>query len=145
MAHSDPEYQKKYRGKNRDALLKKQRESYIRHRAHRLATAKAYAVKNATVVREKAIARWAKTPDRVKRGIGLRKYGLSLEQYEQMLAQQKGRCAVCQEVPRRICVDHDHETGDVRGLLCSSCNTALGLLKEDLLRISALADYIRER
>src|SRR6185312_3236559 len=61
------------------------------------------------------------------------KYGISLEQYEEMLARQGGGCAVCGTQPgkQRLDVDHCHETGVVRGLLCRACNVSLGALKED--------------
>jgi predicted HNH restriction endonuclease len=56
-----------------------------------------------------------------------RTYGMTTEEYDTMLNAQGGRCAICGESPlrRRLHVDHDHETGRVRGLLCSRCNTAL--------------------
>lgn len=78
-------------------------------------------------------------------------YGITLEFYEALLATQNGVCAVCFQVEtairrgtvKSLDVDHDHETGRIRGLLCSACNTALGLLKDDPLRIESLAAYIK--
>ena len=54
-------------------------------------------------------------------------YGIDAGQYEQLLQQQDGRCAICLKRPRtrRLAVDHDHMTGEVRGLLCSRCNHKL--------------------
>jgi len=79
---------------------------------------------------------------------GLRKYGLTVEAYNAMLAQQGGGCAICGGGPnsrgRRFAVDHCHGTGRVRGLLCSKCNTALGLLDDDPLRCEAAAAYLRK-
>jgi hypothetical protein len=74
-----------------------------------------------------------------------RTYGLSREQYDAMLADQGGGCALCGRKPgrRELAVDHDHQTGQVRGLLCSSCNGALGVLgdsREGLLRALAYLD-----
>jgi len=66
---------------------------------------------------------------RYQRNAKLRyKYGISLEEYEAMLAKQDGACAVCVSIPdgRDLCVDHDHLTGKVRGLLCDLCNRMLG-------------------
>lgn len=63
-----------------------------------------------------------------------RSYGISLEQYEEMLERQNGVCAVCERkcsVHPNLSVDHDHVTGKVRGLLCNKCNTALGKLRHD--------------
>ena len=68
-----------------------------------------------------------------------RKYGIGLGEYENLLKMQKHKCGVCgasESIGRggqvtRLCVDHDHLTGAVRGLLCSKCNAAIGLLKDD--------------
>ena len=71
------------------------------------------------------------------------KYGITLDEYEEMLAGQNGVCASCGTPPsgRKLSVDHDHETGVIRGLLCQPCNTALGLLKESPDRIASLLAY----
>jgi len=58
-------------------------------------------------------------------------YGISVEQYEAMLKQQSGCCAICKKAPGenargRLHVDHCHKTGKIRGLLCVKCNMALG-------------------
>ena len=55
------------------------------------------------------------------------RYGITLEQYEQLLVKQEGVCSICHRVPRTkpLAVDHDHKTGTVRGLLCLWCNRAL--------------------
>jgi len=70
-----------------------------------------------------------------------RKYGLTSEQYEQMLAKQDGRCRICRTEAngRTWHVDHNHETGIVRGILCDNCNRGLGHFKDDadLLRRAA--------
>jgi len=60
----------------------------------------------------------------------LSKYGLASEEYEQMVADRKGRCDICGDQPERLCVDHDHGTKVVRGLLCRNCNSALGKFKD---------------
>ena len=57
------------------------------------------------------------------------KYGLSLEDFYGLVEKQAGRCAICDKQPKTILyIDHDHTTGLVRGLLCSRCNMALGVL-----------------
>lgn len=62
------------------------------------------------------------------------KYRVTVGQYNAMLKKQEGVCAICLEECRDrkvLCVDHDHKTGKVRGLLCNSCNRGIGLLKDD--------------
>lgn len=66
-------------------------------------------------------------------------FGISLVEYQQILDRQNGRCAICGQTcgsGRNLAVDHDHETGLVRGLLCMNCNNGLGRFKDraDLLR-----------
>jgi recombination endonuclease VII len=59
------------------------------------------------------------------------RYGLSKEDYERMLDEQGGVCAICGSAPdkQRLSVDHNHGTGKVRGLLCHKCNLALGVIE----------------
>ena len=63
-----------------------------------------------------------------------RKYGLSVEEYDQLFQQQKGCCAICGrsqlELKRNLHVDHNHRTGEVRGLLCFRCNAGVGYLDD---------------
>ena len=59
------------------------------------------------------------------------KYGITLEQQTQMLKVQGGLCAICKQPMLRLCVDHCHTTGHIRGLLCTPCNTGLGAFKDN--------------
>lgn len=60
-------------------------------------------------------------------------FGIGLSDYNDMLSQQNGRCAICKRLPgkRRLGVDHDHKTGKVRGLLCGPCNVILGFVDDN--------------
>jgi hypothetical protein len=76
----------------------------------------------------------------------LNRYGLTHETFLQMLASQGGRCPVCRtDAPAGVgwCVDHDHVTGQVRGILCDWCNQALGRFKDDPDVIAAAAKYVQ--
>lgn len=66
-----------------------------------------------------------------------KKYGISVADYHAMLAAQNGACALCLEVPdnKRLGVDHDHQTGRVRGLLCTKCNSGLE-------RVDSIPDFL---
>ena len=74
-------------------------------------------------------------------------YGITLEQYDQMLEDQGGVCAICgTDDPRgmgRFPVDHCHDTGQVRGLLCNLCNQALGMFKDDPQLLLTAVSYLR--
>lgn len=79
-----------------------------------------------------------------------RRYGITLDQYKSMSSLQGNKCFVCKlpekreqkGIVRSLSVDHDHATGNVRRLLCYDCNTALGLLREDLTTIGSLYRYV---
>lgn len=77
----------------------------------------------------------------------LKQYGLTPADYDRMVAEQDGRCAICRtDSPGRgkpsWNVDHDHETGAVRGLLCHNCNMALGMLGDCVETAQALVSYL---
>ena len=77
----------------------------------------------------------------------LRRYNITVDDYERMEQEQQGVCDICHlpQVGRmRLCVDHDHETDDVRSLLCINCNAALGLLKDCPDRMRSAARYIEK-
>lgn len=75
-----------------------------------------------------------------------RKYGLTRERYESLVAEQKNLCKVCSRLPggkRPLVVDHCHATGKVRGLLCYGCNRSLHVLDTPILLEAALR-YIKQ-
>lgn len=68
-------------------------------------------------------------------------YGLSIEDYEEVLKNQNGRCLICNEVSK-LHVDHDHKTGKFRGLLCVSCNGGLGMFKDNKQALAKAIEYL---
>lgn len=76
----------------------------------------------------------------------LRKYGLTLEDFNRMAEEQGGVCAICRCVPtlHRLFVDHCHVTGKVRGLLCNSCNSVLGYAKDNTEVLKVAIQYLRK-
>jgi hypothetical protein len=73
-----------------------------------------------------------------------KKYGLTVEQYDEMFNKQNKRCACCNRETDKLVVDHNHTTGAIRELLCSPCNTALGLLNEDVTVMQNMSNYVRK-
>lgn len=78
-----------------------------------------------------------------------RKYGITIEQYEQRLAEQGGVCAVCGEPPGPgerggLHVDHCHDTGRVRGLLCMPCNQGLGQFRDNAAIMRRAITYLEK-
>lgn len=76
----------------------------------------------------------------------IKAYGITVEEYDDMYISQGGSCAICgrhqAEFKRRFCVDHCHDTEEIRGLLCSSCNTALGLMKDNTQILTNAIKYL---
>ena len=76
-----------------------------------------------------------------------RKYGLTFAEYDRMLIEQNECCATCGATKpggrwKSFAVDHDHVTGRVRGLLCKSCNIALGEVNDDLTTLKNMINYL---
>lgn len=98
--------------------------------------------------------RWCNTHRERRKEINidaqLRRYGMLRADYDRMMLHQGGVCAIClrpetarrRGVLRALCVDHNHQTNYNRGLLCSSCNRAIGFLADDPARARALAAYL---
>jgi len=80
----------------------------------------------------------------IKEGTLRRSFGISLDEYYRMLEDQKGFCVICgnKDKTRYLAVDHNHETGEIRGLLCSQCNTGLGCFKDNLQLLTNAYDYL---
>lgn len=74
-----------------------------------------------------------------------RNYNLTLEDYNQLLKQHGGVCAICNQLPerRKLAIDHDHKTGRIRGLLCFHCNDMLGRLERHS-NLNFILDRVRE-
>lgn len=71
-------------------------------------------------------------------------FGITADEYHAMNEKQDGVCAICKKLGRRrLGVDHCHATGKVRGLLCHSCNIALGLLKDSIVSAEAVVAYLK--
>ena len=89
---------------------------------------------------------YAKNKKRMRSYDLKRKFGITAEVYEQMLKDQNNACKICKSAhsdEQKLCVDHSHKTGKVRGLLCHQCNKALGLLKDDVALLEEAVAYLK--
>jgi hypothetical protein len=76
-----------------------------------------------------------------------KKYNITTEDYANLLKSQNGCCKICSSEPtktRKLCVDHCHKTGKVRGLLCDSCNRGIGLLGDESKQLKIAYKYLLE-
>lgn len=75
-------------------------------------------------------------------------FNMSIEQYNELLTKQNNCCAICgknsKEFNKLLAVDHDHETGEVRGLLCSNCNTGIGMLQDSTKLLDKAKEYLKK-
>ena len=77
----------------------------------------------------------------------LAKYNLTLQDYDQVRKKQKNKCAICGGVngrERRLCIDHNHKTNQLRGLLCDKCNVGLGCFNDDLFLLNKALQYLQK-
>lgn len=102
--------------------------------------------------REWALKNKDKVDAKARSGHLRRKFGLTVEQYNEMLSEQGGVCGICKCTllsPRvkqkNFCVDHNHSTGAVRGILCDACNLILGNANDDVELLSKCIHYLEER
>lgn len=121
---------KVYYAKNREKIAQKERERYRNNRDKRLAQAKVWSDNN---------------PETRRKGHLKRRYGVTTEWYDQTLAKQEGGCAICGatcSTGRALAVDHDHETGQVRGLPCSNHNNMLGRAQDSVEILEKAIAYL---
>lgn len=87
---------------------------------------------------------WSKANPEKRRNI-MRKhiYGISENEYQKLLKQQKGVCKICKKSDfRRLGIDHSHKTGKIRGLLCQKCNAGLGMFLDSVKALKAAIKYL---
>ena len=105
--------------------------------------------------RTRARTKYANSPEmqlKAKKNWLRSRFGIEYEDYMEMIERQDNKCAICgreenrkwrNKISRELAVDHDHESGKVRGLLCASCNTAIGLMQDDVTLLAKAIDYLQ--
>jgi hypothetical protein len=103
--------------KNPDKLKAMTKRYYDKHRDKLIIKSREYSIKN------------PQKPKTYKRKYQLKRYNITLDQYNEMFNKQEGKCAICKkhqnEINKTLCVDHNHKTNAVRQLLCHTCNVTL--------------------
>ena len=127
------EYNKKYHARNKDKakqwrlnnadrVREQKRRSYAKHRDQILEEKRIYYAEHGHPKGRKD----------QKEYLLKKKYGITMSQYDEMLERQSGKCAICERPPpsnTRLAVDHNHQSGEIRGLLCGRCNRFVGQLE----------------
>ncbi len=96
--------------------------------------------------------RWAANRPQYRLNKQLRKFGISLEEFQVLVSRAGNLCMICRKPESRtrktlltnLCLDHCHTTGKIRGLLCSACNSGIGLLRDDPLILAAAVRYLED-
>lgn len=121
---NDKEYQRAYYLRNIDKLKKQKKNHYTKIKKQYCKERTEYYYANKPVILKQMRIRHLRES-----------YGISLADYDAMKESQQNCCAICgiesSKLPKILCVDHDHKTGKVRGLLCDSCNRGLGYFKDN--------------
>lgn len=136
-----------HRGECKVCDLAAKKERYLADPAKSIARVKRWQQENADRVNAYHQSRRAKPGvKRADRSAYLkRKYGITIEQYDELLASQGGGCAICGREPRpdiSLHLDHDHASGHLRGILCFRCNNALGDFDDDMSLLRAAVRYL---
>ncbi len=134
------EYQKKHK----EALAAKSKRRRVLNSERDAAVQKHWRKLNREHVREIQKSWKARNKDRVLNNYYLWRFGISLIEVRQKIADQNGCCEICNLACDKLEVDHNHTTGRVRGMLCPNCNTGFGLLKEDADILSNAIKYTQK-
>ena len=151
--------------KDKEKLKERNRVYYQAHREHIRLYQKEYNKNNREKIRQRRQKRlpisrildrehYYRTRDRHRELHTARKYGISVEEYRNLFIKQNNLCAVCGNPEtavdkingniRSLALDHNHKTGEIRGLLCQNCNNAIGHLHEDLTLLDKIRNYLKK-
>jgi hypothetical protein len=72
------------------------------------------------------------------------KYGLTMDEINQMIENQGNKCKICDNIFEKLVIDHDHKSGKVRGMLCAGCNSGLGFFKDNIENFKSAIKYLED-
>lgn len=148
MAYADPEKQREYSRKYYEANAEKKREYdrqyYKANREKVRERNRKYYKANREKERERNRKRHEASPETDRENRYLRHFNITIEEYDLLLKEQGGACAICLKPPAkmRLAVDHCHKTGLIRGLTCFICNRGLGYWRDMPELCRAAAEYL---
>lgn len=122
---------RQYAFKNKEKIQESQRKKYQKNKHIICIKEKEYRIRNKEYIAFRSIEKL---------------YGINKEEYNNIFEKQNGCCKICgvhqSELKKALCVDHDHNTNIIRGLLCNKCNIVLGLMKDDTLIFKNMIYYL---
>jgi hypothetical protein len=129
--HCTRQESKKWYHNNKETAATDRKQYYKANKQLILERTKRWYAKNKRQYRDKSLQR---------------RFGITIEQYDEMLTSQNNSCAICKTPPGDIAlaVDHCHTTGKIRSLLCFDCNTLLGLCEDSITVLQSAMSYLRD-
>ena len=149
MPYADPqaraEYHRNYRILNADKVRESKRRHWEKNKEKCRLANKEYKGRNPDKVKECRRLWWHKNRDK----LAATKYGLTLEQYQQLVQDTNGICPICgvdlvfdSRCHGRACLDHDHSNGQIRGIICNRCNMLLGKAQDSVTILANAIKYL---
>jgi hypothetical protein len=156
------ENRKEYYESNKEQITKYKKEWHLKNRPKRLLEFKRYNEENQDKIKQQKAIYKSKYPNKNKESssayrrkyfdkfkrYSITKYGITIKQYQDLLDKQLHKCYICKietkKNGRRLCIDHDHINGKVRGLLCNLCNSILGYAKDNIEILQNAIKYLQE-
>lgn len=127
---------KEYYENNKESIKQKSKEYYNKNKKKISKSGKKYRLENKEKIKQRD---WK---------YNLKKYNLTENEYYEILNNQNGCCKICKtnqiDLNTPLHIDHSHETGKIRGLLCNKCNQGLGLFNDDILLLTESIKYLQE-
>lgn len=146
LNHRCNKCRKQYYQKNREKILKEKQQYFIMNkeeiRIRKNLWHKTFREKYPEKYKERVKIQYQRRKKQLKEYKLKTKYGLTFDDINKMLLEQNNLCKICLNILTKPNVDHCHITGKVRGLLCGNCNTAIGLMKEDLSILNRAHMYL---
>ena len=139
-ADKQRQYMREYYSRNREKVLAANAVWRAKNKERHLAGAREYHRKNSAVINARKAVQRILEPEEIRRRYLWRKWKLTPAQFDNLAVLG---CEICHSKDSLV-VDHCHTSGVVRGVLCSPCNTAIGLMKEDPERLQAAIEYVKQ-
>ena len=143
MATNDPDYMRQWREAHPDKVASYRKKFNATHDTNEMS--RKYYQDHQDAMKEKARRYRQTNKARIKRNRLRSRYGEV--KYDEMFTKQEGRCAICgrhqSELPKALCVDHVHNTGEIRALLCSDCNLGIGSFFDNPDLLILAAEYLK--
>lgn len=154
-------YDTEYRASHKEEMREYQKNYYLVNKEKCKRYSKLWAYKNPKRAKER-VSKWKlehseknrmtnkkwtdNNKDRTRAGHLKRKFGITVSEYQEMFDVQNGKCAICgkDDNGKSLSVDHNHNTGKVRGLLCRKCNTGIGLFNDNISLIYKAVRYLED-